>query len=74
MEVLVELTNKFRRHSASGMVANKIFQLVLLAGHQIPKFHTIDILKLPDVVSRKASVLWKELVRQIVHIEITIIH
>jgi hypothetical protein len=45
MEVLVEHPNKFRRHSASGMVANKIFQLALLAGHQIYKFHTINILK-----------------------------
>jgi hypothetical protein len=33
MEMLVELPNKFRGHSAPGMVANKIFQLVLLAGH-----------------------------------------
>ena len=33
MEMLVELPNKLRRHSAPGVVANKIFQLVLLAGH-----------------------------------------
>ncbi len=45
MEMLVELTNKFRRHSAPGMVADKIFQPGLLAGHQIYKFYAIDILK-----------------------------
>ena len=45
MEMLVELPNKFRRHSASGMVADKIFQPALLAGHQIYKFYAIDILK-----------------------------
>lgn len=43
MQMLVELPNKFGRHSASGMVANKIFQLDLLAGHQIHQFDTIDI-------------------------------
>lgn len=45
MEMLVELPNKFRRHSASGMVADKIFQPAFLAGHQIYKFYAIDILK-----------------------------
>jgi hypothetical protein len=45
MEVGVELANKFRCHSASGMVANKIFQPVILTGHQVNKFNTIDILK-----------------------------
>ena len=45
MEMLVELPNKFRRHSAPGMVADKIFQPALLAGHQIYKFYAIDILK-----------------------------
>lgn len=45
MEMPVELPNEFGRHSATGMVANKIFQLDLLAGHQIYKFDTIDILK-----------------------------
>jgi hypothetical protein len=45
LKVGVELTNEFWRHSASGMVANKISQSVLLTGHQIYKFNSIDILK-----------------------------
>jgi len=45
MEMPVELPNKFRCHSASGMVANKIFQPDILTGHQVNKFDTIDILK-----------------------------
>ena len=45
MVMLVELPNKFRRHSTPGMVANKIFQTALLAGHQIYKFDSINVLK-----------------------------
>ena len=45
MEMLIELPNKFRRHSAPGVVTNKIFQLALLTGHQIYKLDTIDVLK-----------------------------
>ena len=45
MQVGVEPVNKFRCHSASGMVANKIFQPIILTGHQVNKFDTIDILK-----------------------------
>ncbi len=74
MEMLVEFSNKFRCHSAPGMAANKIFQLVLLAGHYIYEFDTIDVLNWLNGVSIKASVLWKELVMQIVHIETAIIY
>ena len=45
MEMLIEFPDKFRCHSAPGMIANKIFQPGLLAGHQIYKFNTIDILE-----------------------------
>jgi hypothetical protein len=74
MEMPVKLPNKFRRHSASGMIANKIFQTGLLAGHQVYKFDAIDILNRSDGVSRKVSVLCKEMVRQFVHIKTTIIN
>ncbi len=69
----VELSHKFWRHSASGMVANEIFQPGLLAGHQIHKFKAIDVLKRPDRILRKVSVLWQELIRQIFHKETAII-
>ncbi len=56
------------------MVANKIFQLGLLTGHQIYKFQTVDILKRAASVSRKASEFGKEFVTKVVHVETAIIY
>ena len=74
MEVLVEFSNKFRCHSACRVVSNKRFQLVLLTGHQIYKFQTVDILKRADSVSREASEFGKEFVTNFVHVETAIIN
>jgi hypothetical protein len=42
LEKLIHFLNKLRSYSADGVFANKIFQLDLLAGHQIQEFHAIE--------------------------------
>ena len=74
MEVLIYFSDKFRCHSACRMVSNKGFQLVLLTGHQIYKFQTVDLLKRAGCVSRNASEFGKEFVTKVVHVETAIIY
>ena len=45
VQVLIEFMQEFRRHSAAGMVANKMFQLISLTGHRINELNSINVLK-----------------------------
>lgn len=72
--MLIEFSNKVRCHSTGRMVANKIFQLGLLTGHQIDKFQTVDVLKWATGVSMNASEFGKEFVTKVVHVETAVIY